>query len=450
MAHTEGIELTNANRNSTFGFYDAADSCSKIGDSVSASLFLMKVNPYTLLFEKLTPQTIDTFLLHNFLLTKNARLKYKALFIKTFNATKSAAYQKFKQMSEEDQDIRNENIAINDTPGFLMHHKKMRTTDSVHFAYLQDYVSHHGWPLLSDGSMYACVIAMHDHKHHINYIPLLKKAVLSGVVDLEVLRLMQYWNSNDQHGLNLNSLVKIYAFSVFNANEMFNNELPKCLPNIEKTVTEHTPVILKVMVKTKNNDDYDYYAERMFAVRPVENCVLAKFFADVAKYDIKDDQQIRQNMRSGCWMIALDSTDFEKPEIYVYLFYGNKKELNYPSAFDKMLRGNKFVTHSIVFDVNQTTIKPESAVFLKQLSSWLKVNAQVNLIVSGHTDNAGDSTANLKLSLDRAEEVKRQLVYLGIDSVRLTTKGCGALQPVQSNNTPLGKARNRRVEFVKQ
>jgi hypothetical protein len=51
MAHTEGIELTNANRNSSFGYYDAADSCSRIGDNMNASLFLMKVNPYTLLFE---------------------------------------------------------------------------------------------------------------------------------------------------------------------------------------------------------------------------------------------------------------------------------------------------------------------------------------------------------------------------------------------------------------
>ena len=55
----------------------------------------------------------------------------------------------------------------------------------------------------------------------------------------------------------------------------------------------------------------------------------------------------------------------------------------------------------------------------------------------------------MKLSQDRADEVKKQLVSLGINETRLTTKGYGASKPIQSNTTPEGKAENRRVEFIK-
>ncbi len=263
-----------------------------------------------------------------------------------------------------------------------------------------------------------------------------------------VLGLIQYWSLKDHRHLDLKTLVTFYDYAVFDANEMLHYELPKCLPEIEKVVKDHSPVIGRVIYRAKNNDSLKQYTGGK--MEDIFWACSHKLGDDLLKYDNALDPFSKQYRMTGFYGEFWDECDNEKPEMKIYVFYGNKKELNYPSAFDKMLRGNKFVTHSIVFDVNQSTIKPESAVFLKQLSSWLKVNAHVNLIVSGHTDNAGDSTANLKLSLARADEVKRQLVDLGIDSVRLTTKGCGASQPVQSNNTPLGKARNRRVEFVKQ
>jgi OOP family OmpA-OmpF porin len=112
--------------------------------------------------------------------------------------------------------------------------------------------------------------------------------------------------------------------------------------------------------------------------------------------------------------------------------------------------GKRFTTHAIHFDVNKSVIKPESIGFIKDVAIWLQQNSSIKLEINGHTDNDGDTNANKKLSRDRADAVKKQLMQYGIDSTRLTTKGYGAEQPLKFNTTQEGKMENRRVEFIKQ
>ncbi len=119
------------------------------------------------------------------------------------------------------------------------------------------------------------------------------------------------------------------------------------------------------------------------------------------------------------------------------------------NALNEILTDNKFITHSITFDLRATTIKQESMEFISQLAHWLKQNPTVKLEIDGHTDNGGLEAANVKLSKERADAVKIKLAALGIDSMRLTTKGMGSSVPIQSNKTPEGKAINRRVEFIR-
>ncbi len=118
-------------------------------------------------------------------------------------------------------------------------------------------------------------------------------------------------------------------------------------------------------------------------------------------------------------------------------------------TFDKILIEKKFVTHAINFDVNKSTIKPQSIEFITQLAQFLKANPSVKLEIDGQTDSDGDAAANLKLSQERANEVKKQLVIAGIIGNRLTTRGFGASKPIKPNTTEKGKADNRRVEFIK-
>ena len=118
--------------------------------------------------------------------------------------------------------------------------------------------------------------------------------------------------------------------------------------------------------------------------------------------------------------------------------------------YKKVTTDGKIIMHGILFDVDRATLKPESMGSINQIYNLLKKDASLKFEIDGHTDNTGEAAHNLTLSQQRAESVKTQLVSMGIDGARLTTKGFGDTKPISDNTTPEGKANNRRVEFVKQ
>jgi outer membrane protein OmpA-like peptidoglycan-associated protein len=115
----------------------------------------------------------------------------------------------------------------------------------------------------------------------------------------------------------------------------------------------------------------------------------------------------------------------------------------------RIVSESRIITHGILFDVDKAVIKPESMGAINQIFRVLKQNPDIKYEIDGHTDNTGNSKHNLELSQQRADAVKTQLVSMGIDSSRLTTKGYGDTEPISDNSTPEGKANNRRVEFIK-
>lgn len=111
----------------------------------------------------------------------------------------------------------------------------------------------------------------------------------------------------------------------------------------------------------------------------------------------------------------------------------------------------RYVTHGILFDTDSDRLKPESAPVIKLIAQGLEKNPALKLLIEGHTDSVGNADHNLDLSKRRAEAVKAVLVsQFSVDASRLTTSGLGATKPIDSNDTPQGRAQNRRVEFVKQ
>ncbi len=107
--------------------------------------------------------------------------------------------------------------------------------------------------------------------------------------------------------------------------------------------------------------------------------------------------------------------------------------------------------YGIFFDTAKSTIKPESDAAISEIAKLLKNNGSLKLYVVGHTDNVGSFDANMKLSKDRADAVVKVLTGKhGIAAARLKPHGVSSLAPVTSNDTEEGKAKNRRVELVKQ
>jgi OOP family OmpA-OmpF porin len=120
-----------------------------------------------------------------------------------------------------------------------------------------------------------------------------------------------------------------------------------------------------------------------------------------------------------------------------------------PDVSQVIMSTGKYVSHGIQFDVNSDQLRPESMNIIKEVAGALQKQAALKLRIEGHTDSTGDAAKNLDLSKRRAASVKAALVKLGISADRLATEGFGQSKPISPNDTPQGRAENRRVEFVK-
>jgi outer membrane beta-barrel protein len=105
------------------------------------------------------------------------------------------------------------------------------------------------------------------------------------------------------------------------------------------------------------------------------------------------------------------------------------------------------VLEGVTFETNKATLTPQSNAALDKIAASLKEYPDVKVEVGGHTDSSGEAAHNLRLSGQRAKAVVSYLVGKGIDASRITAKAYGEGSPIADNNTPEGKAKNRRVEL---
>lgn len=122
-----------------------------------------------------------------------------------------------------------------------------------------------------------------------------------------------------------------------------------------------------------------------------------------------------------------------------------------PRIAAELAKTGRVDVYGIYFDFGSATLRPESEPVLKEIADALTKNAAWKLKIDGHTDNIGGDPANLDLSRRRAASVRDALVSrYKINTTRLATDGFGASRPKEPNTTPEGRARNRRVELVRQ
>ena len=113
-----------------------------------------------------------------------------------------------------------------------------------------------------------------------------------------------------------------------------------------------------------------------------------------------------------------------------------------------LMAGRPVVLDDLVFPSGQATLASGDTASLRALADWLADNPAATVELVGHTDASGSRAANVALSLARADATRAALVALGVDPARLATRGAGPAEPRASNDTPEGRALNRRVEVT--
>ena len=102
----------------------------------------------------------------------------------------------------------------------------------------------------------------------------------------------------------------------------------------------------------------------------------------------------------------------------------------------------------ILFDTDQSSLRPEAQSNLQQLATILNKYDNTNILVEGHTDSTGSEDHNMDLSIRRGESVARYLAGNSVNPTRFTVMGYGETEPAVSNDTPEGRQQNRRVEIA--
>ena len=117
--------------------------------------------------------------------------------------------------------------------------------------------------------------------------------------------------------------------------------------------------------------------------------------------------------------------------------------------YDRLMSDGKIVTYAITFETGKADLAPESLVEIRRVAQLMQENPDLQFEVQGHCDSTGSDAVNDPLSQKRAEAIVAALVEQGIAETRLTAVGKGSHSPIASNSTEEGRAKNRRVEFVK-
>lgn len=139
-----------------------------------------------------------------------------------------------------------------------------------------------------------------------------------------------------------------------------------------------------------------------------------------------------------------------------YLFHSENFSLAHSEKSDpfvievrlkKLSIDQKVVLNNVFFDVDSYELEPESKVELDKLVEFLNEQSHIKIEIGGHTDNTGNPKANQLLSENRAKSVHNYLISKGIEPNRLKSKGYGASQPIESNDSEEGRRKNRRTEY---
>jgi OOP family OmpA-OmpF porin len=166
-------------------------------------------------------------------------------------------------------------------------------------------------------------------------------------------------------------------------------------------------------------------------------------------YETKDNAVMRLKQdRQEIWVRIRTAAN----GAWYYLDIVEKADLQQEVVVNKLLdaiNATGRATVYINFDTASAHIKPDAKPVIDDILDMLQKSPALKISIEGHTDSDGNTDANQKLSLERAQSVQAALIRQGVSATRLGSKGFGQSKPVADNKSEDGKAKNRRVELVK-
>jgi outer membrane protein OmpA-like peptidoglycan-associated protein len=139
---------------------------------------------------------------------------------------------------------------------------------------------------------------------------------------------------------------------------------------------------------------------------------------------------------------------FSKVENFDFSSSTNFQLVNRNFVLQTVEKNKAIALSNLIFDQGKAELKSGFEAELEKIIAILSENTQYTLLLEGHTDNQGDWNDNLKLSIERVENVKSYLVSKGVDANRIQTKGWGGSKPLANNLLEDTRKSNRRVEFT--
>ena len=178
----------------------------------------------------------------------------------------------------------------------------------------------------------------------------------------------------------------------------------------------------------------------------------AGFTLDFTGYDVPEHYVTAHKGPQWVAVVASEMTGDSSYVLTTVLTEAMQQEMTSDAKAwaDEIGKTGHAAIYGIEFDTGKATIKPESEKVLSEVLGMLRAQPSWKMKVEGHTDSTGTKAGNLALSQKRAESVVSWLVQKGIAQTQLEAAGLGDTKPIADNATDAGRAKNRRVELVKQ
>ena len=235
------------------------------------------------------------------------------------------------------------------------------------------------------------------------------------------------------------------------------NYLPLKITFKTDTTLNYFQDIKKLKIQTQNYLSADFLVQTESLVKSKDNKVLVSFVpygkggvVFVRPFEFKDKRFDGELLRWKLLYFLLNKMYLNNHQIVeVENITVEEIPMNKHDDISKKFEKEKrFVLNNLEFEYKSSQLKKESLELLKSVAAYLKVHTDVHLLISGYTDNIGSKKYNKNLSINRALSVRNALCQMGIAPKRLSYMGYADENPIASNDTAQGRAKNRRVEFL--